>query len=109
MGTLIITAGGFSNLPAQTPAGWPANVTWPGGASPNGSKTYNVSDADWQKVLIWIANSQASVQGTVGTPSTPTPGQLLLAWLQVWINGTVSAVQQLFTTPVVPPAPISIS
>lgn len=109
MGTLIITAGGFSNLPASPPSGWPPAVTWPGGASPNGSKTYTINDADWQSLLTWTAASQASIQGTPQTPSTPTAGQILLAWLTIWINATKNAVQQ-FQTPVpVPPPAITIT
>lgn len=108
MGTLIITAGGFSNLPATAPTGWPANVTWPGGASPNGAKTYTINDADWISLLTWTAASQTSIQGTVAAPSTPTPSQILLAWLLVWVNGTKNAVQQYFTSPPAPPSPITI-
>lgn len=104
-GTLIITAGGFSNLSTTAPPNWPATVTWPGGASPNGSKTYTISDADWVRILTWTAASQASVQGTVGAPSTPTPGAILLAWLQIWVNGTINSVAQYFTTPAVPGPP----
>lgn len=104
-GTLTVTAGGFSTLPASAPAGWPATVTWPGSTSPNGSKVYTISDADWVKILTWVAASQTSIQGTVTTPSTPTAPQILLSWLQIWVNGTVSAVVQYFTTPAVPPAP----
>jgi hypothetical protein len=105
MGTLIVTASGFSNLPASAPTGWPATVTWPGGASPNGSKTYTINDADWVKVLTWTTVSQASLQGTIATPSTPTPQQILLGWLQIWIGGTVSAIVNLFTVPAVPGPP----
>ena len=109
MGTLIITAGGFSVLSATPPPNWPATVTWPGSTSPNGAKTYNISDADWVKILTWTASSQASLQGTVAAPSTPTPGQILLAWLQIWTTGTIDAIVRFFTPPVVPPAPPTIS
>lgn len=104
-GTLVITASGFSNLPATAPAGWPATVTWPGSQVPNGSKTYTISDADWIKIITWTAASQASVQGTAAVPSTPTAGAILLAWVQIWASGTISAVSQYFTTPAVPGTP----
>ena len=111
-GTLIITAAGFTNLGATPPAGWPANVTWPAGASPNGSKTFTINDADWQGVLTWMAaNQQAQISAVTGSsvlPLTPTATQILLAWLQIWTKSTVAAVQQFNTAPAAPPAPISI-
>lgn len=109
MGTLTITASGFSTLGVSPPANWPNNVTFPAGGNPNGTKTYTVSDADWLSLLTWTAASQSSLQGTALTPSTPTAAAILLAWLSIWINSTKSAVQQ-FNTPVpVPPAPITMS
>ena len=101
MGTLTITAASFSALPAQAPTNWPTGLTWPGAGSPNGTKSVTISDSDWIKLLTWTAASQIN---PVVTPA-PTAPAILLAWVQVWINGTISAVQQFFTTPpVVPPA-----
>lgn len=112
MGTLTITATGFSNLGASAPANWPTNVTFPASGSPNGTKTYTVDDADWLTLLTWVANSQLSniesVTGTTSIPQVPSAAQLLLAWLLIWINGTKSSIQQANTTPPVVPAPITI-
>lgn len=107
-GTITITASGFATLPASAPPGWPSTVTWPGSQSPNGTKTYTITDANWQSLLTWVAASQGSIQGTTTSPSTPTAPQILLAWLQIWVNGTIIAVQQYFTTPASPPTPIVI-
>lgn len=109
MGTLTVTASGFAALPATAPANWPATVTYPAGGLPNGTKSYTISDADWETLLTWVASSQPSVQGTVQTPSTPTPAQLLLAWLSIWTVGTKNAVQQFNTPVAAPPAPITIA
>ena len=109
MGTLTITASGFSTLGASAPANWPNTVTFPASGNPNGTKTYTINDADWLALLTWTAASQPSVQGTAQTPSTPTPGAILLAWLAIWANGTKSAVQQFNTAAPVAPAPITIS
>lgn len=108
MGTITVSAAGFSTLPAQAPASWPANVTWPGAVSPNGSKAYTISDADWVRIITWTAASQQSLQGTTQTPSTPVVGQIILAGFQVWVNGVISAVSQFFTVPAQPGSPPSI-
>lgn len=92
MGTVTITAAGFSATPAAAPANWPAGVAWPGAGSPNGSKAYTISDADWVRILTWAAATQS-----VGP--TPTLGQILLAWVAIWATGTIQAVQQHFTAP----------
>lgn len=107
-GIVTITASGFSTLSATAPEGWPSNVTWPGGGSPNGTKTFTISDAAWVQLLTWTAASQTSLQGTVAVPSTPSAAQVLLAWVMIWANGTVAAVQSYFTTPPTVPAPITI-
>jgi hypothetical protein len=74
------------------------------GLTTNPSKTYTVSDADLQAVLTWAASA------FVGTlPPSPTNTQILLAWIQNWINGTKVAVQQFQTAAPVPPAPINIA
>ena len=107
MGTLTITASAFSALPAQAPANWPAGITWPGAGSPNGTKSVTISDAAWIELLTWTAASQFTPN--LVTPLTPTAPAILLAWIQIWINGTISAVQQFFTTPPVVPPGITIS
>lgn len=112
MGTLTISASGFSNLGVQ-PANWPSNVTFPANGSPNGTKTYTVNDADWMALLTWVAATQFGGGpggfGVVTPPATPTAPQLLLAWLNIWINGTKAAVQQFNLVPATPPPPINIA
>lgn len=114
MGTLTITAAGFSNLGATAPSNWPSNVAFPANNSPNGTQVYTVDDADWLSLITWMASQQqAQIQGITGAPAagqplTPTAAQILLAWLNIWINGTKVAVQQFETVPAVVPAPISI-
>jgi hypothetical protein len=103
-GTVTITGSGFANLPATAPSNWPASVTWPGGGSPNGTKTYTISDADWVFLLTWTASTSPQLQ----KPATPTAAQILLAWVQSWINGSITAVQQYHTTPPTVPPPITI-
>lgn len=107
MGTLTITASGFANLPATQPTTWPADVTYPAGGSTNGTKTYTITDADWQKLINWVADSQFS--GTVAAPATPTAAQILLAWVNVWAQGSIQATRQYFTQPATPPAPITFT
>lgn len=113
MGTLTVTASGFSNLGASAPADWSANVTFPANGSPNGTKTYTVSDADWLSLLTWMASAQQSQIGGVVAPVngvySPSAAQILLAWLNIWINGTKSSVQQFKTQPAVVPPPITIT
>lgn len=117
MGTLTITAAGFANLPATPPDNWPANVTYPTDQSPNGSKDYTITDADWQSLLTWVASTQSLAIGqTMGTPQnksnpvlTPTAAQILLTWLQVYlVNPTVAGIQQFNMPPPVIPEPISM-
>ena|SRR6266699_98125 len=104
MGTVTITGSGFANLPALAPPDWPAGITWPGGQSPNGTKAYTVSDADWISLLSWAAANYQSALAPA-----PTAGQILLAWVQGWINATRDSVQRFKTTaPVIPP-PITIT
>jgi hypothetical protein len=68
MGTLTITGAGFN----------------PG---PNGSKSYTLTDADWQTLITYMATKFAPHpdDGTV-TPLTPT--QALLAWVNDWVIHT---------------------
>jgi hypothetical protein len=107
MGTVTVTTSGFAALPSATPTNWPSYVTYPGAAALNGTRTVNINDADWVKLVTWIAASQFS--GTPTTPATPTAAQLLLAWPQNWLQGTIIAIQQYHTTPPVVPPPITIA
>lgn len=74
------------------------------GLTTNPSKSYTVSDADLQAVLNWAASAFAGA-----LPPTPTNPQILQAWIQNWVNGTKSAVQQFQTPAPVPPAQVSIA
>jgi hypothetical protein len=112
MGTLQISAAGFANLPAQPPANWPANFTWPAGAPVNGNKTYTISDADWVLLMGWAANAnnaQIAAAQSGQPPFAVTGIQVLLSLVQNWINGMMSATQHHYTTPPQVPPPISIS
>jgi hypothetical protein len=111
MGTMTITAAGFATLGSTPPANWPSDVVFPTGGNPNGTKVYTWTDADWQRTMTWIAASQPQFRPPIGssTPTSPTAAQILLAYLQVWINGTVSAEQQFSTKPPQIPPPINPS
>ncbi len=105
MGTFTISASGFSALPATAPAGWPANLVWPAGASPNGTKSWTVSDADWVDVVVWSANrNNATLFANATPPGSPTIGQILIDFAQIFVDGIKQAVVQFFTTPAVPPS-----
>jgi hypothetical protein len=103
MGTVTVTAAGFTTLPVAAPSQWPAGVAWPGAVSPNGSKVYTISDADWLRIITWTAASQP------GIGASPAIGQIILAGFQVWVNGVVQAVTQFFTVPAVPGTPPTIT
>lgn len=105
MGTLTITASGFSALGAIPPANWPTGiVTFPASGNPNGTKTYTINDADWLTLLTWVAASQYDPRATgQPAPATPSAPQILLAWVASWISGAKTAIQQFNTTPGVPP------
>jgi hypothetical protein len=112
MGTLTISAAGFAVLGSTPPANWPPDVTFPAGGNPNGTKVYTWTDADWLRTMTWIAASQPQFRPTGnppsgGHPTTPTAQQILLAYLQVWINGTIQSEQQYSTKPAQPPTPIN--
>lgn len=89
-------------------------VSLSGSAVVVGSKSYTVSDADITSLLAWAAVAydpyiQATFNPSKTAGFTPTNQQILLAWVQSWINGTKNAVQQFQTpAPTVPP-PIVIS
>jgi hypothetical protein len=102
MGTITITAAGFANTSVTQPSEWPADVTWPGSQSPNGTKSVTISDADWAHLIAWAADNYFA--GTVANPATPTAPQILLAWVTGWFNATKNSVQQHMTAaPTVPP------
>ena len=110
-GTLTVTTAGFAALPATAPSGWPSNLKWPGGGAVNGSKSYTISDTDYQLMLVWAANAnngQIIAQLTPPPPYTVTGLQVLVSLVQNWVNGMIAAVQVQFTTPAQPPPPISI-
>lgn len=74
------------------------------GLTGNPSKGYTVSDTDLQSLLNWAQVAFASQ-----LPANPTAQQILLAWIQSWVNATKSAVQQFQTPAAVPPPPITIT
>lgn len=82
-------------------------ISLSGSAVVTGSKSYTINDTDVQSVLTWAAKAYASALPL--PPATPTNQQILLAWVQSWINGTKDAVQRFQTAPPSPPPPISIS
>ncbi len=111
-GSISVTASGFAALPAQAPANWPTGVVWPGGQLPNGTKTAsNVTDADMISILTWSATYHvAQNQGPpVGSPTTVTTGQILVAFVNNWFTGIKQAVQQFFTTPPSVPPQIGLN
>jgi hypothetical protein len=106
MGTLTITAAGFANLPATAPANWPPFIVYPAGGSPNGSKVYTWTDADWLRTITWVAGTQYQPPAGQTPPYTVTATQLLLAYVQGWINATAQNERQYATQTIVP-APIN--
>lgn len=64
------------------------------------TKTYTVSDSDLQLLLNWAAVSYASI-----LPANPTNQQILMAWIQAWINNTIHSVQ---VANMASPPPLSI-
>ena len=114
MASILINTQGLANLPATAPAGWPANITWPGGQSPNTAVTVTISDAAWQAMLTWIAGgARNSLLGGTNPPAAPGPAptsqQLLSAWLNILVTGSIQATQQYQTQPAAAPAPIAIT
>ena len=107
MGTITVTTAGFGALPAQAPAGWPSDQTWPGNgtAAPNGSVSTTMNDADFLNVFVWAGQNNK----VMWAPNTsPSIAQVLTSYPRQWWNGTISAVQRHFTSaPTVPP-PISM-
>lgn len=110
-GTITITSAGFGALPASPPAGWPANVTWPGNGilAPNGSRAATITDAEMLQLFTWAAASQFQGQGSAIAPVSPTIAQVLVAWIGTFFNGTKAAVQGYFTVPAAPPPPINLN
>ena len=73
------------------------------GLTSNPSKVYTISDPDLQSVLTWAQSAFST-----SLPSSPTNPQILLAWIQSWVNGTRDAVQTSNRT-IQLPTPISMS
>lgn len=71
-------------------------ISLTGSAVVTGSKSYTVNDTDLQLLLDWAKATNFD------TTATPTNQQVLLAWVQGWINSTKRTVQE-FQTPVPPP------
>lgn len=114
MPQVLINTQGLANLPAIAPAGWPANITWPGGQSPNTAITMTISDAAWLAMITWIAGgARNALLGGTNPPAAPGPAptsqQILAAWLNILVLGSINATQQYQTVPAVPPPPISIA
>jgi hypothetical protein len=115
-GTLTVTTSGFANTPATAPADWPSNLAYPANAPVNGTKTYTINDADYQKMLAWAANAnnQQIVAAACPAPCTTPPPytvtglQVLVSLVQNWINGMIQAVQVHLTVPAQQPPPITI-
>lgn len=77
------------------------------GLTTNPSKSYTVSDADLQQVLNWAQSAFFATQPS--SAPAPTNPQIMLAWVQNWVNGTKNAVVQFNTAPPVPPPPPNIA
>jgi hypothetical protein len=114
-GTLTVTTAGFANTPATAPSGWPSNLKYPANQTVNGTKTYTITDTDYQLMLTWAANANnaqiiAAAGPPTGTPPvyTVTGLNILLSLVQNWVNGMIQAVSVQFTTPAQPPPPIVI-
>jgi hypothetical protein len=122
-GTLTVTTSGFANTPATAPSDWPSNLTYPANAPVNGTKTYTINDADYQKMLAWAANAnnpQIVAAANPAPPAPPTCGntplppctvtglQVLVSLVQNWVNGMIQAVQVHNTVPAQQPPPITI-
>lgn len=76
-------------------------ITLAGSGIVNGTKSYTINDTDLQLVLNWS-------QSVFFAPlSTPTNQQILLAWVQWWVDTTKQRIQQANTVTTVPP-PIAI-
>lgn len=77
----------------------------------NGSKNYTISDADLRQLLDWGADAffRRRVNPDGSAPGTPTDTQVLLAWIQAWIDQTKSGVQSFKTVPAVTPPQIVIA
>src|SRR4029077_19161548 len=100
MGTMTITSAGFTNLPAQAPKNWPANITWPSGGNINGTKVYTITDSDAQQILSWIATTYNSTLVGTNSPPVSVPAlQIYVAWLNGFMNATTNSVQQQQMTP----------
>lgn len=76
----------------------------------NQTKRYNMSEADLQTLLDTIKASLGP-GGGIGPPGSPPPTpptneELVLIWIQRWMDDTIHGVRARNT---VPPPPITIS
>lgn len=79
------------------------------GLTGNPSKSYTVSDADLQALLDWAAVNYAFTFPPSPPNPPPTNPQILLAWIQGWVNATKNSVQQFQTPPPVVPPQIALT
>lgn len=75
-------------------------ISLTGSAIVSGTKSYTVSDADLQSLLDTYSQDRAFIG------MTPTNQQILLAWVQGWIERSKADVLRSKTTS---PPPITIS
>ncbi len=80
---------------------------------PNSSKAYTISDTDLQSLLSWAAVTFNQYIQTTFNPTNlptfvPTSQQILLAWVQSWVDVAKIGVQRFITPPPVVPPPINI-
>lgn len=72
----------------------------------NGTKVYNVTDADVQRVLNWAVVEFANK--LPAPPAIPTSQQILLQWVQNWIDTTKMKEQMFSTVQPLPAVPQSL-
>lgn len=68
----------------------------------NSSKTYTISDADLQSLMNWVESAYFP------PAASPTDQQILLAWIQGFIDSTKASIQ-VFQSRIPIPPPITIS
>jgi hypothetical protein len=89
------------------------NFSGSGIAAANVSKNYTINDTDTQAIIDWSKIAFASeIQSTYNPSGNPsfvaTNDQIMLIWIQSWINGTIDGVQRNQAVPASIPPPISI-
>lgn len=105
MGTITVTLTGFGLTPATAPANWPAWITYPASAAPNGSRSATLTDAEMLQLVTWAAATNFKQDSQNLNPSI---ANILIAWVSRFFNNTRLGVQQYFTLPPVPPTPINL-